>query len=161
MWPWRPSTVALIENLPRLEHSILRRTGALLPGKATRWSWNPTHGPSIKVTGAEGAFTIDDAVRVVLRGRFMVCPTCGQLCRYLLLRRGWKCRCCSGADYAVRHTWRTNPAVHRRRKLLRALAREPVLSLKASAMRYQLARIDQAILMMLRDAYRRADSAHR
>ena len=100
-------------------------------------------------------------VRVILRGRWLVCPSCERLCQYLLRREGWHCRCCSGCDYAVRHTWRTSPAVHRRRKLLRALAREPVLSLKASAIRYQLARIDRAILTRLRDAHRRVDSAHR
>jgi hypothetical protein len=100
-------------------------------------------------------------VRVILRGRWLVCPSCERLCQYLLRREGWHCRCCSGCDYAVRHTWRTNPMVHRRRKLLRQLVREPVLSLKASAIRYQLARIDRAILTRVRDAYRRADSAHR
>ena len=156
MWPWRPTTIPLNEDHPRLSYGTVRRAGALNPSTVTHWAWKtPGAAPSIRITGGDGAFTIVDEgceVRVVLRGRWLICPSCERPCQYMLRRDGW---------YAVRHTWRTSPGVHRRRKLLRALAREPVLSLKASAIRYQLSRIDRAVLMRLSDAYRRADSADR
>src|SRR5262249_19554545 len=113
MWPWR-TTIPIIEDHPRLRRGVIRRAGGLNPVKVTYWSLkNYAPAPSIKVVGADGSFTIVDeglATRVVLRDRWMVCPSCERLCRYLLRRDGWKCRRCSGCDYAVRHRFRTVPA---------------------------------------------------
>src|SRR5215813_1972129 len=78
--PNRPTTVPILEDHPRLRRGVLRRAGGLNPGKVTWWGWkNIAAAPSIKVVGGDGSFSIIDEgleVRVVLRDRWMICPSC-------------------------------------------------------------------------------------
>jgi hypothetical protein len=146
MWPWKPTTIPLNEDHPRLGYGTLRRAGGLNPGAVTYWGWNTAVlAPSIKVTGSNsGFFTITDEgldVKVILRGRWLICPSCERLCQYLLRRDGWHCRQCAGVDYAVRHRYRT--------------ARRPVVSLNKE--RDQLRAIDRVIRARL-ERYGRAGS---
>jgi hypothetical protein len=160
-WGKPPTTIPLIEDHPRLARKTLVDAGALSPEKVTLWGWNtPTGALAIRVTGGAGAFTIADGtseVRVVCRARYLVCPACGRLCRYLLFREGWHCQVCSGCDWASRHRFRTIP-VMRRQRLLRQLVKRPVLDLRASELRYDLAKVDRAIIERIRDVHRRACS---
>jgi hypothetical protein len=43
---------------------------------------------------------------VVVGGRWLVCPNCERLCRYLLRREGWKCRTCAGVGDTIRFRMR-------------------------------------------------------
>lgn len=169
----RPTGKPIVEDLPHWSHHVLKQAGALNPGVVTHWKWI-THGdvPSVWVAGDDGFFVIADGsseIRVLLRAsglrRFLVCPNpdCERCCRYLLRLGGWGCRRCLGAENAVRHRWRTVRGAARRRKLLRALAREPPLSLKASEIRYQLWLIDREVSATLRkrEHDRRTHSAAR
>jgi hypothetical protein len=154
----------LVEDHPRLRYGILKQAGALNPGQVTYWNWNtPTAALSIRVTGGQGTFTIatgSNEVQVVLRGRWIVCPHCERLGMYLLYRGAWRCQRCSGCDWAVRHRFRTIPVL-RRRRLLRQLAKRPVLDLRSSELRYELAKVDKAIFERIRDVHRRVGPHHR
>ena len=162
--PRPPTSIPLLEDHPRLARKTLVNAAAFSPGKTTLWGWNtPAGALAIRVTGGRDAFTIADRsseVRVVLREGCMVCPACGRLCRYLLFREGWHCRVCSGCEPAIWHRFRSIPLL-RRQRLLRRLAREPVLSLRGSELRYQLAKVDRVIIERIRDVHRRACSRRR
>ncbi len=149
MWPWKPTTVPLIEDHPRIRRSVLRRAGGLNPGKVTWWGWE-TIAPTvtIKVVGADNGFIITDEgrdVQVHLYRRWMICPNlnCERLCRYLIRLDGWKCRRCCGADHAVRHRYRT--------------ARRPVISLNKQ--RDRLRAIDKVVRARL-ERYARTSAAN-
>src|SRR6516162_5507112 len=98
--PRPPTTIPLNEDHPRLTYGTLKRAG-LNPGKVTLWAWNtPAAALAIRVAGGgNGSFTIVGSggeVRVVCRLRYLICPACGRLCRYLLFREEWGCRLCRG-----------------------------------------------------------------
>jgi hypothetical protein len=73
---------------------------------------------------------------------------------YLLYRGEWRCQRCSGCDWSVRHQFRTFPVL-RRQRLLRQLAQRPVLNLRSSELRYELAKVDQAIVERICNVHRR------
>jgi hypothetical protein len=154
-----PTTIPLIEDHPRLWYGTLKRAAAFDRGATTFWTWT-TAALAIRVTGDGNALRLAGGgteVRVVRRGQYLVCPACERLCRYLLFRVNWHCQVCSGCDWASQHRFRTIPVL-RRRRLLRQLAQRPVLDLRASELRYQLAKVDRAIIERIRDVHRRACS---
>src|SRR5262249_40188185 len=116
--------------------------GALGRGQTTRWTWpGQAFAPSITVTGAGDAFTIDD-VRVALTRRGMTCPRSGHSCYALVFRDGWGCPRGSGCKYRIKY----HPSpMFRRRSILRSLARADPLSLRTVELERKLRRVNRAI----------------
>jgi len=85
-----------------------------------------------------------------------VCPKCGTFRDVLHWRGEWGCRGkdCLDLEHACRHELRWCPAVRRRAKLLRKLARYSPRGLKARVLRAQIARQEAAMLANMKRANR-------
>jgi hypothetical protein len=85
-----------------------------------------------------------------IRTRF-VCPRCGT-CRDALHWSGseWGCRGCFDLAYASRHRQRYCPAIARRARFLRKLARVPSGSLKARMLREMIAHQEAIMLASMK-----------
>jgi len=89
-----------------------------------------------------------------VRERF-VCPRCDASRDVLYWVDGeWGCRGCFDLGYACRHEQRWCPAIRRRAKLLRKLARCSPRGLKARLLRAQIVEQERAMLANLRRANR-------
>ena len=90
-----------------------------------------------------------------MRERF-VCPKCGTFRDVLHWRGEWGCRGkdCLDLEHASRHDLRWCPAVRRRARLLRKLARVSPRGLKARLLQAQIAHQEAAMLANLRRANR-------
>lgn len=87
----------------------------------------------------------------------MICPMCSASRDALHWARGaWGCRGknCLDLAFPVRHSLRYCPAIRRRARLLRKLARVPPRSLRARAIRGQIASAERAMAENLRRANR-------
>jgi hypothetical protein len=159
----------LVSNTPRLH---LRSLPSF--GKSVNLVWkNPASAPPTRVSWtAEGILleTAGSSVRVALRewkmpfGRGgdhgirirMVCPRCGAFRDALHWAGEWGCRSadCLSISHASRHQQRWCPAIRRRAKLLRKLARCSPRGLKARVLRAQIAREQKAMIANLKRANR-------
>jgi len=154
----------LTSDAPRLP---LRSLPAF--GKSVTLAWQNLGGaPLTRVTRAAAGIVIATAgssvVVVAMRqwpmplGRGMrerfVCPRCGSSrdALHWTAEGGWGCRGrdCLDLEHPCRHTQRYCPAIHRRARLLRKLARVPSRSLRARAIRAQIAREERAMLANLK-----------
>jgi hypothetical protein len=90
-----------------------------------------------------------------IRERF-ACPRCdaSRDALHWLAEVGWGCRGCLGLDFACRHQQRWCPAIRRRARLLRKLARCSPKGLKARRLRGQIAHQEAAMLANLKRANR-------
>lgn len=159
----------LISDTPRLPLRALPKFG-----KSVDLAWqNPANAPLTRVSRTAEGILIETGgatVHVALRewkmsiGRGgdhgirirMVCPRCGTFRDVLHWRGEWGCRGkdCLDLDYASRHEQRWCPAIRRRAKLLRKLARCAPRGLKARLLRAQIAREQAAMLANLRKTNR-------
>jgi len=115
----------LIENRPRLDATMLNRSGVLVDGAVTELRSGDggyrleTHSPNLWVNG--------DRVLVVWTDwalPWFECPRCHRRCRHIFLDE-LACRKCLRLDYASRHLYRQTPAVHRVARLRRKLGADP------------------------------------
>ena len=84
-----------------------------------------------------------------------MCPRCDASRDVLYWVDGeWGCRGCFDLGYACRHEQRWCPAIRRRAKLLRKLARCSPRGLKARLLRAQIVEQERAMLANLRRANR-------
>lgn len=151
--------------LPRVGQSVtLRWTGAAQPlfAKVTRTS----EGLVIEMDGTSTQVLLrswpipagnrrDTREYVIER---MVCPRC-DTARNILhwdAEAGWACRGreCLNLDFPCRHSLRWCPAIRRRQKLLRRLARVSPRGRKARIIREQIAQQEQAMLASMKRANR-------
>jgi len=114
-----------------------------------------TGGTSVHVTLREWKMTIGRGGDHGIRIR-MVCPKCGTFRDVLHWRGEWGCRGkdCLDLEHSCRHELRWCPAVRRRAKLLRKLARYSPRGLKARVLRAQIARQEAAMLANMKRANR-------
>jgi hypothetical protein len=156
----KPAPLPYLNECPRLSRVTLSRVGGLAPGRVTYWRWQIASAPSITVTAAPGAFTIDDGERTtrVVAGKCLTCPGpgCGAMCQYLVFVGEWRCRRCSSCIY--RH--RPDPWVSRQ-AVLRQLSRVDPLSLRAFELERKLRRVNRAIAKRARYVGNRISSGRR
>jgi hypothetical protein len=165
-------TRRLTVDLPRLSISVLPKLGGTA---VLRWT-GAASALLAKVTRAAGAITIElggTSTEVLLRswpipaGRRrdsreftidrMICPRCDTARNILHWggeEIGWGCRgaACLNLDFPVRHRERWCPAIRRRAKLLRKLARYSPRGLRARAIRVQIAQQEAAMLTSMKRA---------
>jgi len=155
----------LLSHAPRLPTKALP---AFSKSITLRWE-NPADAPLTRVSLTGEGVLIETAgsavVRVGLRQwpmplgrgvreRFM-CPRCDASRDVLYWVGGdWGCRGCFDLDYPCRHEQRWCPAIRRRAKLLRKLARCAPRGLKARRLRAQIMQQEAAMLSNLRRANR-------
>src|SRR5262249_44785510 len=136
-------------------------------GKSVTLAWqNPASAPLTRVSRTAEGVVIETGgteVRVGLREwpmplnhgtreRF-VCPRCGASRDSLhWVGAEWGCRGCFDLGYPCRHEQRWCPAIRRRARLLRKLARCSPRSLQARLLREQIAREERAMLANLKRA---------
>jgi len=157
----------LISDTPRL-------TRRALPGfgKSVTLTWQGVAGaPLTRVSRTAEGLVLETggaSVRVVMRfwpmprGRGarwrFACPRCASSRDVLhwVAEVGWGCRGkdCLDLEHASRHELRWCPAVRRRAKLLRKLARVSPRGLKARLLREQIARQEAAMLANMKRANR-------
>jgi hypothetical protein len=153
----------LVGDHPRLPVRAVPRWGTV----ELRWK-NLAHALHTRVTRTREGIVIETAgtgVEVVLRqwpmpivrGRQrgirtrMVCPRCEASRDALHWFDGaWGCRGCFDLAYASRHRQRYCPAIRRRARLLRKLARVPARGLQARLLREQIAQQEFAMLANLK-----------
>jgi len=143
-------------------------------GKTVTLEWqNPASAPLTRVSRTGAGIVIETggtSVTVALRhwpmpiGRGgdhgtrerMVCPRCGAFRDILHWRGEWGCRGkdCLDLAHPVRHEQRWCPAIRRRARLLRKLARCSPKGLKARRLRGQIAHQEAAMLANLKRANR-------
>jgi len=143
-------------------------------GKSVTLGWeNPASAPLTRVSRTGAGIVIETggtSVTVALRhwpmpiGRGgdhgirerMVCPKCGSFRDVLHWAGEWGCRGkdCLDLEHACRHEQRWCPAIRRRARLLRKLARYSPKGLKARLLRAQIAQQEAAMLANLRRANR-------
>ena len=163
-----PGPIALprpfTSDAPRLALRDLPRLG-----QSIHLAWQVPHALHATVTRAAAGLTIetDGSVTEVelrswpmpatlgcLRGiRWrMVCPLCGASRDALHWHGEWGCRGkgCLNLAFPVRHSLRWCTAIRRRARLLRKLARVSPRSLRARAIRAQIAREEAAMAANLR-----------
>jgi len=158
-------------NRRLLSHALRLPVKSLPPfGKSVDLGWqNPAGAPLTRVSMTGEGVLIETAgspsVRVGLRewpmplGRGMrerfMCPRCDASRDVLYWVDGeWGCRGCFDLGYACRHEQRWCPAIRRRAKLLRKLARCSPRGLKARLLRAQIVEQERAMLANLRRANR-------
>ena len=153
-----PDTPPLVENTPRISARDLPAIGKTI---ALAWQ-GIAHAPLTRLSRtADGLVIVADGVDVFVtfrawpmplggeRLRF-VCPHCGALRDFLHWREQWGCRGCLKLEHACRHHARYCPAIRRRAKLLRKLARVSAGSLRARLLRAEIAREEGAIIAHVR-----------
>jgi hypothetical protein len=155
----------LVSDTPRLPITALPVFDKTI---ALAWE-NPAGAPLTRVSRTAAGIVIETGgteVRVGLRewpmplGRGtrerFVCPKCGTFRDALHWVGEWGCRGkdCLDLEHACRHEQRWCPAIRRRAKLLRKLARVSPRGLKARRLRAQIAHEQAAMLANLKRANR-------
>jgi hypothetical protein len=153
----------LLSHTPRLPITALPAFSKTI---ALTWQ-NPAGAPLSRVTRSGEGILLETAgvtVRVGLRewamplGRGVrerfVCPRCGASRDVLHWAGEWGCRGkeCLDLEHSCRHEQRWCPAIRRRARLLRKLARCPPRGLKARLLRAQIANQQAAMIANLRRA---------